>query len=206
VTPAPATLPRPPTRSAPEVFYGDYLPQLWRLLVGSETYPGPGFRVGVAVDGLALTFAVSGSALTVGGDAREPTLAHFTFDREAYRVGTRDLWPRVLRRLEELGERVAPAMRRTLTHPQLPSYLAALAALPGTVHIDYADDAGDLIRCTVRIGSTPGPVATLRLGDTELDSLLLGRATLVGLARGRFVLEGDTGYLLRLLARLERVE
>jgi hypothetical protein len=134
---------------------------------------------------------------------RDDTVARFSFDLEAFRIGTRDLWPRVLARIEERRDVVARALRRTLTHPRLPELVAAIRALPGTVFVDFEDDAGDLIRSTVRVGTGIGPEATLRLRDAELDQLLSGRATLLALAKARFVLSGDTGYLLRLLARLD---
>ncbi len=196
-------LPRPPARSSFVDFYGRYLPELWRALCGGLAYTAPPFTVGVRLLGAppeSLRLTVAGPEITVApGDG--PATAWFTFDGEAFRAGSTDLMPRLLRRLDGLAASLPAQIQRALTSPRLGPFLERVAALPGRVVIGYEDDAGDQSRTEVQIGAG-GPLASVETTDAEVDELIT-HLRLSRVLRARARLGGDTGYLLRLAACFE---
>lgn len=197
-------LPRPPRDVDPEGFYLSYLQKLATVLhaeLPSLTWSLEStWHIRTAPDGEAAFTVVleQGRHIlsTAGGSPTALIVVHC--DDRAWRTGARGLWPRVLRLFErEDGALLARALAgwRSLSERFDPT---RLRALPGRVHIDYTDDAGDVASYRVEIAGGSGPVVRIGIDDRELWTLLSQGGKLTQWLQSRVQISGDAGYLLRI--------
>jgi hypothetical protein len=76
--------------------------------------------------------------------------------------------------------------------------LGGLRKAPGSLTLEYEDDAGDEARVVLTVGRASGAAASIHVTDTELWRLIESGAKLSQLVRSRVKVSGDLGYLLTL--------
>src|SRR5688572_24908192 len=92
------SLPRPERRSEPAAFYSEYLPQLWREVVGEAALPRWRFDLGFVVDGA--TFGLRYDAGVVTGAAPAEPLVTLRCDRAGWKLGAIELLTAVLKKVD----------------------------------------------------------------------------------------------------------
>lgn len=199
-------LPRPPKRCTPSRFYTSYLPELWSILTEGLTLPPQALSVQFEVgDPTPYHLSYANGELTGHeGPAAQPILT-VRCNREAWELAVYDIVPRVIRRTNQRMEQVLQDIERAAAREHGLN-LDPIAALPGTVTIDFTDDAGDRGVFELAIGAGSGPAATVVSGDADLWALLDSGGQIVSLLKSRAQLEGDVGYLFRLAHALEGTE
>ena len=188
------TLPRPPRGTTPKTFYLDYLPTLWRALIGEET-DVPDVTIGVRIDDESYVTAVADGVMenSLGND--DAAVTTFVSDRESWNIALLGLLPRLLKHIEpRLAKADIPARLRALE----PS---VLASRPGIIVVHYEDDAGDEAKVEIHVGKGGTRRAVVKATDAEFWKLLEGGGRLSQLVTSRVRVTGDVAYLLD-LARL----
>ncbi|MEE8410809.1 MAG: hypothetical protein V3T05_14510 [Myxococcota bacterium] len=200
-------LPAPPRRADPKTFYCDYVPQLWAAFFGGMEVPDCRLTIGYAVtdaDGTSeFTLEVDGAALTVRAEPAEAPLVAFACNHEAWRISVFDIWRRYVRfaqpKVEEARRKLPDFLHRNPPQPRLD----AIASLPGTLSVEFEDDAGDVAQYDISVAGGNGPRGTLALSDADLWGLLRSRGRLSQLLRSRARLDGNVGWILKLARALE---
>lgn len=195
-------LPRPPRRCAPQAFFLEYVPQAWTALVGDAPLPGQTLAAELVaqIDDESFTLHLQDGRLSVRAGAPKGTpLLHVRCDKDSYQTAVRELLPRLLDGAEaRAGEVVAkaPKVLSLWTAEQQ----AAVQQLPGTIGLDYTDDAGDVATFELLHAGGAGPRAQVHLSDADLDTLLKSHGNPAqALMKARIRIEGDTAYVMRLL-------
>jgi hypothetical protein len=201
-------LPPPPKRPKPDAFYLEHVPAFWQALIDGAGLPP--LRVTVQVEITrdqreSLTYVVTLDDGVVRSRAGETEVATITlsFDMEAYRTATRDLWPRAARRLEATADRTRQRLGDIFTDVDTNAWLATLLELPGELELEHTDDAGDTSLTRVAVGTGPGARARVVSSDADASLLLEGKSSLLQLLKSRATIEGDSGWVLRLVTRLQ---
>ena len=205
--PRTVSLPAPPTSARLRDFYLDYLPKLWAAIFGKKPLPAVPVAVTFTIvpkSGATEHFTVMAHDrlfATREGTAEDP-LVTCTTTPQAWRLTVRDLLPRALRLLGPSVARVRARLDE-LAHAPAPlaNLVRTLQKSPGSIAIEFTDDAGDVSACELTIGSGDGPRASLAINDADLWPFLSGEIKFAKLLRSRVRLDGDVAYLLR-LARL----
>jgi len=201
-------LPPPPKRPKPDAFYLEHVPAFWQALIDGAGLPS--LRITVQVDitrdqhePLHYLITLDDGAITSRvGETETPTVT-IVFDMEAFRTATRDLWPRTARRLEATAEKTRQRLRDSFAGIDADAWLATLLELPGELELEHTDDAGDTSLTRVTIGAGPGARARVVSSDADATLLLEGKSSLVQLLKSRATIKGDSGWVLRLVARLQ---
>lgn len=194
-------LPAPKRGTPPDEFYLEYVPRLWAALVGGRELAIPEHVVAVELVGGAktLTFGLrfAGAELRVTAGQPESRLVTFVSDLASWKIAAFDLLPRMLRKLEaRLGDSARAAdLIGAHAHRVAPE---SLRGAPGTIELDYVDDAGDEASVRVLVANGAGPRVRLHVTDTELWRLVDSGMRLSQLLRTRLQLDGDVAYLLEL--------
>lgn len=195
-------LPRPPRRCAPEAFFLEYIPQAWTALVGEGPLPGQSLAAELVaqVDDASFTLQLQDGHLTVrAGAPRGTPLLHVRCDRGSYQTAVRELLPRVLDSAQARADEVLAQAPRVLAL-WTPEQQAAAQQLPGTITVDYTDDAGDVAKFQLLHAGGTGPQAQIHLSDADLHTLLQSHGSPAqALMKARIRIEGDTAYVMRLL-------
>ncbi len=194
----------PPRRCTPEQFYVDYIPSLWRELAGDLSWPPWRYSLQFEITGdEAAVFALeidTGIATGRTGTAVKP-IATISSTLSAWELVARDLTPRIIRHTNKRIDEVRQDLYQFADAGAAKLDPNAVADKPGTVTIDFTDDAGDRGQYVIRIGDGSGPAARIEAKDADLWALLECRGRFTALLKSRVQLDGAVAYLFE-LARL----
>ncbi|MEL6340248.1 MAG: hypothetical protein AAFZ38_11740 [Myxococcota bacterium] len=196
------SLPRPSRRLTPQEFYTRFAPELWTALIGNTHTVGWVMRVAVELEKGQHRFGLLFSAGELTVQDSLPDDPHLTFrsSLDSYRTAMFDLLPRVLRHLEESGTETGSELVSPLLQPKID----ALRDHPGSIEVDFLDDAGDRASVDVLIASGDGPKTGIHATDDDLWSFLEEGARPSRFLQSRVELSGDIAYVIRLLHAVER--
>ena len=198
-------LARPARRITPAGFYTEFLPALWNDAVDGLALPWPDWRfeIGITVtadaapEHFTLAFARGTLSGRAGAPAASPLFA-FSCDLEAWRVSVRQPLVQTLDYTEQHFERAEKGLGGFLRRRGGQLSESQLRQLPGAVHIDYTDDAGDRFHYELTVAGGGGPVVRIEANDADLAAVLEAGAHVARLLRSRLQVQGDVGYLLKL--------
>lgn len=195
------TLPRPSRRLTPQEFYTRFAPELWDALVADTRALTWTMRVAVELDEGQHRFGLlfSAGALTVSDSLPDDPHLTFRSSLDSYRIAMFDLLPRVLKHLEDNGTETPTE----LASPLLQSKIDALREHPGTIEVEFLDDAGDRATVDIQIASDHGPKTQIHATDDDLWSFLEEAARPSRFLQSRVELSGDIAYVIRLLTAVE---
>ena len=198
-------LPRPARRCPPAAFFEQYIPQVWTALVGQAPLPGQSLAAELVahIDGHGVyTLRLADGHLTVIPAAPSGSpLLQVRCNSSSYQTAMREFLPRLLDQLDARSAEVQATAPKVLAL-WTPAQQAALLQLPGSITISYTDDAGDVATFELLHAGGQGPRAHVHLSDSDVQTLLASRGGPQALLRARVRIEGDTGYVMRLLQQV----
>jgi hypothetical protein len=189
----------------------EHLPEFWQAFLDDSGLPSISFSVGVTLERgrdapLSYTLACEANTVVAHPEAAAEPTFQLLLDVGAYRIASRDLWPRAARRLGVAADSARIWLQQAFATIEPEAWLASLLELPGELEIQYTDDAGDTCRADLVVGSGRGSRARIVATDADISLLLEGKSSLWQLVKSRALIEGDSGWVLRLVARLSRRE
>lgn len=183
-----------PRRPSPTAFYTEYLPRLVAAIVPKNTRLPFIVQLNVEINSdntQSFDLTLNEQGLLVQKQEKNPDFAVFC-NKESWEVATYDLWPKFIKHFHKNLSFGTNRLDRWAHR------LRTMLSQPGAVDIFYVDDAGDVARFALVIGSSRGPRAQVTLADRDLWHILAAPTSL-SLLQNRVRVEGDIHYAMSLI-------